>query len=118
MQIIGEMRAGRIEEAMALCRKGARGNLFIKIPGTAESLPAIEGAVRELASRDHSTLAPAVEEAALEGLKFSQCLPKELALATLVSRLRDVAAIRAASGAVGRSTQSVALLLRPARHRA
>jgi transaldolase len=31
-----------IEEATALCRKGARGNLFIKIPGTAESLPAIE----------------------------------------------------------------------------
>ena len=31
-----------IEEATALCRKGARGNLFIKIPGTVESLPAIE----------------------------------------------------------------------------
>ena len=31
-----------IEEATALCRKGAGGNLFIKIPGTAESLPAIE----------------------------------------------------------------------------
>jgi transaldolase len=31
-----------IDEATALYRKGARGNLFIKIPGTAESLPAIE----------------------------------------------------------------------------
>ena len=31
-----------IEEATALYRKGARGNLFIKIPGTAEGLPAIE----------------------------------------------------------------------------
>jgi transaldolase len=31
-----------IDEAIALYRKGARGNLFIKIPGTAESLPAIE----------------------------------------------------------------------------
>ena len=31
-----------IEAATALYRKGARGNLYIKIPGTAESLPAIE----------------------------------------------------------------------------
>ena len=31
-----------IGEASALYRKGARGNLFIKIPGTAEGLPAIE----------------------------------------------------------------------------
>jgi ATP-dependent Lhr-like helicase len=40
-------------------------------------------------------MVPAVEEAALEGLKFSQCLPKERALATLASRLRDEAAVRA-----------------------
>ena len=57
--------------------------------------PAIEAAVRELSSRDPSLMVPPVEEAALEGLKFSQCLPKELALATLASRLRDDAAIRA-----------------------
>ena len=41
-----------IEEATALCRKGARGNLFIKIPGTAESLPAIEECIY---SRSRST---------------------------------------------------------------
>ena len=39
----GRPSKGTIEEATALCRKGARGNLFIKIPGTAKSLPAIEG---------------------------------------------------------------------------
>jgi ATP-dependent Lhr-like helicase len=38
---------------------------------------------------------PQVEEAALEGLKFSRCLPKGLALTTLASRLRDEPAIRA-----------------------
>ncbi len=63
--------------------------------GGGEGLPVIERAVRELASRDPSSMAPAVEEAALEGLKFSQCLPKELALATLASRLRDSAGVRA-----------------------
>lgn len=33
---------GTIDEATALYRRAARGNLFIKIPGTAEGLPAIE----------------------------------------------------------------------------
>jgi len=40
-------------------------------------------------------MTPAIEEAALEGLKFSQCLPKGVALAALSSRLRDVAATQA-----------------------
>jgi hypothetical protein len=35
---------------------------------------------------------------ATEGLKFSRCLPQELALATLASRLRDEPAIRAVLG--------------------
>jgi ATP-dependent Lhr-like helicase len=68
--------------------------LVITVEGT-ERLPVIEKAVRELASQNPSAMAPAVEEAALEGLKFSQCLPKELALATLSSRLRDSASVRA-----------------------
>jgi ATP-dependent Lhr-like helicase len=68
--------------------------LAITVEG-AEGLPAIEGALRELGSRDPSSMASAVEEAALEGLKFSRCLPKELALATLALRLRDEAAVRA-----------------------
>jgi ATP-dependent Lhr-like helicase len=40
-------------------------------------------------------MTPAIEEAAREGLKFSQCLPEELALTTLASRLRDTAAVGA-----------------------
>jgi transaldolase len=36
-----------IDEATNLCRKAARGNLFIKIPGTAEGLPAIEECIYE-----------------------------------------------------------------------
>ncbi len=56
---------------------------------------AVENAVRELALSDPSTMTPVVEEAALDGLKFSQCLPPKLGLATLAMRLRDETAIRA-----------------------
>jgi len=50
----------------------------------------IERAVRELGSHDPSTMAPSIDAAALEGLKFCECLPEELALETLASRLRDI----------------------------
>lgn len=68
--------------------------LAITVEGT-ESVAAIEGAVMRLREMNVSTMEPQVEEAALDGLKFSECLPKELALATLMSRLRDEPAIRA-----------------------
>jgi ATP-dependent Lhr-like helicase len=64
----------------------------------AENIAAVEKAVRHLAGMDVSAMEPEVEEAALEGLKFSRCLPKELALKTLASRLRDEPAIRALLG--------------------
>lgn len=60
----------------------------------AESVSAIERAVRELSQREPVSMAPSVEEAAIEGLKFSECLPKELALTMLAARLRDESAIR------------------------
>jgi ATP-dependent helicase Lhr and Lhr-like helicase len=56
--------------------------------------PAIEETVQEFLSRDPASLTPSVEEAAIGGLKFSQCLPMELALAMLTARLRDTAAVR------------------------
>jgi ATP-dependent Lhr-like helicase len=68
--------------------------LAITVEG-AESVAAVEQAVRPLTEADASGLLPQVEEAALEGLKFSECLPTELALATLASRLRDEPAVRA-----------------------
>jgi ATP-dependent helicase Lhr and Lhr-like helicase len=60
-----------------------------------EGLPAIERALQELNSRDPALMTPRVDEAALGGLKFSSCLPRELALQTLASRLRDAPAIQA-----------------------
>src|SRR5207237_181173 len=64
----------------------------------AEGVAAVEEAVLRLARMDGSAMEAQVEEAALEGLKFARCLPNELALATLVSRLRDGPAIRAVLG--------------------
>jgi ATP-dependent Lhr-like helicase len=61
----------------------------------AESVSAVEQAVRHLADADASGMVPQVEEAALDSLKFSECLPKELAWAALASRLRDEPAVRA-----------------------
>jgi ATP-dependent Lhr-like helicase len=67
--------------------------LTITIEGV-EGLAASEQAVRQLMTEDPSTLVPQVEEAALEGLKFSRCLSKETGLEILASRLRDEPAIR------------------------
>jgi ATP-dependent Lhr-like helicase len=39
-------------------------------------------------------MAPAVNKEALEGLKFSECLPRELGLAILATRMQDVSGIR------------------------
>jgi ATP-dependent Lhr-like helicase len=60
----------------------------------AEGLSEVAAAVRELCSRDPSTMTPLVEEEALEGLKFSGCLPRDVGLAILAARMRDVGAIR------------------------
>lgn len=67
--------------------------LTVTIQG-GKGLSEVTAAVRELGARDPSSMTPLVAEDALEGLKFSQCLPKELAMATLASRLRDTSGIR------------------------
>lgn len=68
--------------------------LSIQVKGT-QLQSAVEAMVRELSTQVPTTLTAAIDEAAVDGLKFSQCLPKELALAILATRLRDVAAIQA-----------------------
>jgi ATP-dependent Lhr-like helicase len=67
--------------------------LAIMVEG-AENVAAVEQAIRRLAEEDPSCMEPQVEEDALVGLKFSECLPKELSLSMLASRLRDEPAIR------------------------
>jgi ATP-dependent Lhr-like helicase len=67
--------------------------LAITVEGS-ESVAAVEQAVLGLANAHAAGMEPRVDEAALDGLKFSGCLPKELALSTLAARLRDETAIR------------------------
>ena len=62
----------------------------------------IEQAIRGLQQRDISELHPAVDERALQSLKFSDCLPQELAVKILQRRLRDELAIRHALEAMPR----------------
>jgi len=56
---------------------------------------AIEHALQDLRDGDFEEMRPAVEEQAIEGLKFSACLPMEMAIHTLRARLRDGHALRA-----------------------
>jgi ATP-dependent Lhr-like helicase len=55
---------------------------------------AIEHALQDLRGRNAEEMRPAVEERAVEGLKFSACLPTEMAVRTLRTRLRDGCALR------------------------
>lgn len=51
-----------------------------------------ENAIDELRERVPAEMLPDVDEAAIDGLKFSECLPIELALEMLNRRLQDTAA--------------------------
>ena len=53
------------------------------------SLDMVADAVRGLSDVDPRGIVPAVPEDALEGLKFSECLPVEVATETVQARLMD-----------------------------
>ncbi len=55
----------------------------------------IEAAIEKLRSSNIDHLSPEVDEQAIHGLKFSECLPVDLAVAMLTARMRDAASIRA-----------------------
>jgi ATP-dependent Lhr-like helicase len=50
---------------------------------------AIEGALEQLRKRDPKSMRPEVDAHGIDGLKFSECLPRELALDMLTERLSD-----------------------------
>ena len=58
------------------------------------SLNTIELALGALRAHDVSEMSVAVEEHAIEGLKFSECLPHDLALHMLRTRLCDYPAVQ------------------------
>jgi ATP-dependent Lhr-like helicase len=65
-------------------------SLTLQSSGSAEN---IEAAIAELRARDAAQMQPEVDEQAIAGLKFNQCLPPEIAVAMLQARLRDAIAI-------------------------
>ncbi len=62
--------------------------------GTSTTLDTVENAIQELRHRAPEEMRPAVAADAIDGLKFSESLPRELALQMLQYRLLDVAAVR------------------------
>jgi ATP-dependent Lhr-like helicase len=58
------------------------------------SLHTLELALGELRAHDVNEMSVAVEEHAIEGLKFSECLPRDLALDMLRTRLCDSPAVQ------------------------
>ena len=54
----------------------------------------LENAVGELRKRAAEEMWPAVDDRAIEGLKFSECLPITLAHEMLEARIRDTVAVR------------------------
>ena len=54
----------------------------------------VEQAINTIRPRDVTGMYPAVDEAAIDGLKFSECLPNDLAIEMLERRLQDTEATR------------------------
>lgn len=71
----------------------APNNLAIKIAGDLSD-SAIIDAIHAIRALDEETLVPEVTAKALEGLKFSECLPPELASRVLQRRMTDSDAVR------------------------
>jgi ATP-dependent Lhr-like helicase len=71
----------------------APNNLAIKIAGE-RSDSAIVNAIHAIRALDAETFVPEVTQKALEGLKFSACLPPELASRVLQRRMADSDAVR------------------------
>jgi ATP-dependent Lhr-like helicase len=60
----------------------------------ATNLDDTERAIDDIRKQDAAEMRPAVDEAALDGLKFSECLPVEMAIQMLERRLADPDATR------------------------
>jgi ATP-dependent helicase Lhr and Lhr-like helicase len=54
----------------------------------------VQRAITEIRQQDVAEMRPAIDEAAVDGLKFSECLPAELAIEMLQRRLQDAHATR------------------------
>lgn len=62
--------------------------------GHGVSLPAVQQGLNDLRTRTPESLLPRIDEAAIYGLKFSECLPTEIARRMLQRRLQDVDGVK------------------------
>lgn len=72
-------------------RKVRHDSFALEFPSD-QKIQDVEHAITELRQKPPAQMLPAIDEAAIDGLKFSECLPNELALEMLSRRLQDVAA--------------------------
>jgi ATP-dependent Lhr-like helicase len=80
-------------------------NLAVRFQSPPDVL-AVERTIAALRDADADVFAPAVSEAARDGLKFSECLPTELADRVIRARLSDPIGV---AEALGRRTRNIAV---------
>jgi ATP-dependent Lhr-like helicase len=81
-------------ELKRICgRKAAYDSFVLEFPAN-HKLQDAQNAISELRGRVPAEMLPEVDENAIDGLKFSQCLPKAHAIEMLGRRLQDIDAIQ------------------------
>jgi ATP-dependent Lhr-like helicase len=88
------------------CRSGTRvasDSLAVRFPRHPR-IDAIASHVEDLVVVDPAQIVPPVSEPALDGVKFSECLPPDLAIHVVRARLADVRGVEAT---LGRDTRTV-----------
>jgi ATP-dependent helicase Lhr and Lhr-like helicase len=81
------------EIAQAMASRIEHDSFSLTLESTIQFL-ALQKALDEVRQRSIQEMRPAVDDRAIEGLKFSECLPITLAHEMLEARLRDSIAVR------------------------
>ena len=80
------------QQLMERMNVGVRPDSFRLRIGSPVNLDDVEAAIESIRQQSVDEMNPAIDEAAVEGLKFSACLPPQMATEVLSRRLQDVAA--------------------------
>ncbi|TVP96686.1 MAG: DEAD/DEAH box helicase [Planctomycetaceae bacterium] len=89
----GRANAALASELSRMLKKKVRGDSFMLEFPVGHKLQDAEGAICELRQRTAKEFSPNIEDAAIDGFKFSTCLPSEHAMEMLGERLKDTDAI-------------------------
>jgi ATP-dependent Lhr-like helicase len=91
---LGGVRANAAiaQELESCLSQSVKHNAFSLVFDGTANMEEIENCINRLKSRDPDSLIPPVNIEAIDGLKFSECLPNDLAIRMLQERLKDVPA--------------------------